>query len=199
MFVTYKLLNDRFPCKDQLALFNKTYPKGIELSLLEALKALDLGLDVTWLCVYLDKTGTNSQQEFLKACTTRIANIKLSDPKNTTKDIEEATLVSDKTKPLPVAIVKNTFSLKADYEARWAEMGEVANSPTKAALSAARAVKFKTLSQVADPSKAESVGLDAEKNEVIEQLKILVPMLLKKYPPKSEPIKDPLDEGESVK
>lgn len=48
MKITVKMLQDAYACREQVAIFQKAWPTGVEINLRNAHKAVRLGLDVVW-------------------------------------------------------------------------------------------------------------------------------------------------------
>jgi hypothetical protein len=193
MFITYKMLQAKNPCRDQLVQFKDTYPAGVELSLQEALKALGDGFDVPWLAVFLDKP---QQREFAQACANRVKALQQS-----TQQIGIAAAAKDASedpskKP---ELDKAVYDLKASYEAYWSEVAVLAGNPTAAARTAASAVRLSAKAQEVAQSKPDSSASEqALANERAEQVRLLVPMLLKKFPGKPKPGEEPSGNGRST-
>jgi len=135
MFVTYKLINDRFPCKEQLRLFATLYPAGVELTEAAGLIAIDQGLEVTWLCVFLSKTG---QQEFIDQCVARVTKF-LNDDKLAEYVAAYQAYEADPTQDKKEKLKEQKAYWKAHDEVTWAQYGKLAKAAPRVARAAARA------------------------------------------------------------
>lgn len=186
MYLTYRWLQEYNPCKDQLKLFKDTYPNGVELTLVKALLGLQQGFDVTWLSLFLDPKGTGSQQAFAYRCADRVNEFLFEGQLAIAKEAYD-TYQRLKTLAALLALRVATLRLRCNHEIGWALNAVQSITPNVGAHAAANAARLCEKAACLEDHRADDSD-QYYRTERIEQVKILVPMLLTKYPAGQPPV-----------